>query len=129
MKSDILAFDTSFIKDGNTVWLFDVEGRSGIEDKNAPAKIIKSITNYPDDVQFGRVLLVQYENGESDVISQAFVFETKEDLLYARSMHLACPKPTEDEKRDAACLCRWVKEVPEGYDELSWIGYNGRTQK
>lgn len=129
MKSDILAFDTSFIEKGNTVWLYDVDGKSGIVDKNAPAKIIKSIVNYPEDLQFGRVLLVEYENGEPDVISQAFVFETKEDLLYARARHLVAPKMRGSDVENMDCLCRWAEEIPENYEELSWLGYIGRTQK
>ena len=122
MKSDVLAYDVDWIRVGAKVWLYDVRDLMQSEDGNVCGVVQRIIENEHPEQQFGRVLMVKFKNGTHEVISQAYVFESKEDLLYARTKRVIRKKGDED----ATLL--WADEVPEGYEEIEWPGYNERKK-
>lgn len=128
MKSDVLAYDVDWIRVGAKVWLYDVRDLMKSEDGNVCGVVGHIIESDHPEKQFGRALMVTLENGIDEVISQAYVFKTKEDLEYARTKRVIRKKNEEEEAQENEILL-WADNVPEGYEEIQWPGYNGISKK
>lgn len=102
------------LKEGKRVWVYDACNKTEEPDHLAQAVIEKVIGN-PEERDKGNphwaVVLIAYDNGLGDVIFPGYLFETKEDLIKSRSLHLI------RQKEEPYAPYLWADEVPEGYDE------------